>query len=115
DPAMAAFPYGAGRGVASRGRGPRLARARRAGRPPRPAVAPAVLLPGRQGPRPLRLGAGAPRPRRVPARLHAQPVPVQPRSPDGERPLVRVPVSPALLRAVLAGGLARALSAGGRG
>ena len=47
----------------------------------------------------VRLGAGPARARGLPPRLHGQPVPVQPRAADGERPLVRVPLPAALLRA----------------
>ena len=73
----------------------RPGRARPAPRDPPPS---AVLLSRRPGALAVRLAAGAPRPRRLPARLHREPVPLQPRTPDGERPLVRVPLSAGVLR-----------------
>ena len=63
------------------------------------APSPRVLLPRRARPRALRLAARAPRPRRVPARVHRQPVPLQPRAAVRKRTLVRVPLSARVLPA----------------
>src|SRR5206468_6220340 len=82
---------------------------------PRDASAPAVLLPGRTRARALRLAARTARAGRVPAPLHGGPVPIQPRPADGERALVRVPLSARVLHLVLAPGDVRAHAPGGRG
>ena len=76
---------------------------------------PQFYYPDVQRARALRLAARAPRAHRVPARLHREPVPLQPRPADGERALVRVPLSAGLLRALLAARRAGAHATGGRG